>query len=130
MAQQLRAVEFNEGEPLDPNKLNDLKHNIIVAYEEAVKNTSDTGQRTLIDSGFVIIDIKKGIGQSSEISLGTLPNASIITSIGSELKAGIQATVSIVGGINKPQIRISTSPSIDRSNFRINYLLVSKEKTE
>jgi len=46
MAQQLRAVEFNEGEPLDPNKLNDLKHNIIVAYEEAVKNTSDTGQVT------------------------------------------------------------------------------------
>jgi len=130
MAQQLRAVEFNEGEPLDPNKLNDLKHNIIVAYEEAVKNTSDTGQRTLLDSGFVIIDIKKGIGLSSEISLGTLPNASIITSIGSELKAGVQATVSIVGGINKPQIRISTSPTIDRSNFRINYLLVSKEKTE
>jgi hypothetical protein len=129
MAQQLRAVEFNEGEPLDPNKLNDLKHNIIVAYEEAVKNTSDTGQRTLLDSGFVIIDIKKGIGLSSEISLGTLPNASIITSIGSELKAGVQATVSIVGGINKPQIRISTSPSIDRSNFRINYLLVSKETT-
>jgi hypothetical protein len=59
-----------------------------------------------------------------------LPNPSIITSIGSELKAGVQATVSIVGGINKPQIRISTSPSIDRSNFRINYLLVSKEKTE
>jgi len=73
MAQQLRAVEFNEGEPLDPNKLNDLKHNIIVAYEEAVKNTSDTGQVTRFDSGFVLVDIKKGVGLSTEISLGTLP---------------------------------------------------------
>jgi hypothetical protein len=130
MAQQLRAVEFNEGEPLDPNKLNDLKHNIIVAYEEAVKNTSDTGQVTRFDSGFVLVDIKKGVGLSAEISLGTLPNAYIITSIGSGLKAGVQATLSIEGSTTKPQIRVSTSPAIDRSNFRINYLLVSKEKTE
>ena len=130
MAQSLRTVEFNEGEPLDPNKLNDLKFNIIVAYEAAVKNTSDTGQVTRFDSGFVLVDIKKGVGLSTEIGLGTLPNAYIVTSIGSELKAGVQATLSIVGSTAKPQIRVSTSPAIDRSNFRINYLLVSKEKTE
>ena len=129
MAQSLRTVEFNEGEPLDPNKLNDLKFNIIVAYEAALKNTSDTGEVTRFDSGFVNIKVVKGIGLSDEVSLGTFTNAFIIPSIGGTLNPGAQATLSIVNPDKIPQIRVSISPAVSRT-LRVNYLLVSKEKTE
>lgn len=132
MADQLRAVEFNEGEPLDPNKLNDLKHNIIITYEEAVKNNSDAGYKTLFDSGYVDIIIKKdtGTATSEEISLGTLPNPSIITSIGSLLAVGTLATLSIQDATTRPKIRVSISPvSKSDRTLRVNYLLVSKQQT-
>ena len=132
MADQLRAVEFNEGEPLDPNKLNDLKHNIIITYEEAVKNNSDTGYKTLLDSGYVDITIKKdtGTATSQEISLGTLPNPSIIASIGSVLAVGTFATLSIQDAGGRPKIRVSISPvSKSDRTLRVNYLLVSKQQT-
>jgi hypothetical protein len=132
MAGELRAVEFNEGEPLDPNKLNDLKHNIIITYEEAVKNNSDTGYKTLLDSGSVdiVIKAKTATGTSEEISLGTLQNPSIIASIGSALKEGTLATLSIVDPTKRPKIRVSISaaPSADLT-IKVNYLLVSKQQT-
>lgn len=128
MAQQLRAVEFNEGEPLDPNKLNDLKHNIIVAYEEATKNNLDTTYKTLFDSGYVDIAVKEGVGLSEEISLGTLTNAFILPSIGGTLNPGIQATLSIVNPTTRPQIRVSLSQALTRT-LKVNYLLVSKQAT-
>ena len=132
MADQLRAVEFNEGEPLDPNKLNDLKHNIIITYEEAVKNNSDTGYKTLFDSGSEDIIIKKDgtTGTSKELSLGTLPNPSIIASIGSALPFGTFATLSIQDATTRPKIRVSISPASKAGiTLKVNYLLVSKQQT-
>ena len=132
MANELRAVEFNEGEPLDPNKLNDLKHNIIITYEEAVKNNSDNGYKTLIDSNFINIDIKNksATGTSEEISLGTLQSPSIITSIGSLLPVGTLATLSIQDATGRPKIRVSISPPAKADlTIRVNYLLVSKQQT-
>jgi hypothetical protein len=132
MASELRAVEFNDNEPLDPNKLNDLKHNIIIAYEEAVKNNSDTGYKTLLDSGYVdiVIKAKAGTAISEEISLGTLQSPSIITSIGSLLKAGTLATLSIQDPTGRPKIRVSIAPAPTADiTIRVNYLLVSKQQT-
>jgi hypothetical protein len=132
MAGELRAVEFNEGEPLDPNKLNDLKHNIIITYEEAVKNNSDTGYKTLLDSGSVdiVIKAKAATGTSEEISLGTLQSPSIIASIGSALKAGTFATLSIVESTSRPKIRVSITPAPTADlTIKVNYLLVSKQQT-
>jgi hypothetical protein len=126
----LRTVVFNEGEPLDPNKLNDLYQNIKTVYEMAVKSYgSDGSYKTNFDSGSVVIAVKDGVGDSEIIKSTTLTNKPLlIATIAGNLKPGVQATLSIVNEDSNPQIRVSVTPKVTRS-LKINYILVEKELT-
>jgi hypothetical protein len=126
---QLREVTFNEGEPLDPNKLNDLKQNIIAAYELASTNISDAGYKTLMDSGFVNIAIKNGVGLSEVIPF-TNPNFNspqIIATIASEIKSGLQVTLSVINSTTKPQIKVSMQDTKINRTLKVDYLIIQKQ---
>jgi hypothetical protein len=126
----LRTVVFNDNEPLDPNKLNDLVQNIKTVYEMAVKSfSSDGSYKTVVESGSTVITVKDGIGQSEIIKSTTLTNKPLlIATIGATLNPGIQATLSIVNPDTNPQIRVSISPKVTRS-LKVNYILVEKQLT-
>jgi hypothetical protein len=129
----LRTVLFSEGEPLDPNKLNDLIQNIKTVYEMASKQYSSDGTyKTVIDSGSVLVKIdEKGNGVSEVIRSTTLSKPLLIASVGATLAEKVQATLSIVNPDTNPQVRVYMSPAPKNGRtLKINYILVEKQLSE
>jgi hypothetical protein len=126
----LIPVTFNEGEPLDVTKLNNLRLNITNTYTTAASlqnATLDGKSIPVIDSGTV--QLKTKIGRSDPVNLPINPNFSgipmFVVSIGGGSTSGAQITLAIQDGASAPKVyAISNKADL---NIVINYIAIEKK---
>jgi hypothetical protein len=126
----LIPVTFNEGEPLDVTKLNNLRLNITNTYATAssLQNATLDGKSIpVIDSGTV--QVKTKVGKSDPVNLPINPNFSgtpmFIVSIGGGSTSGAQITLAIQNAASAPQV-YAISNKADLA-ITVNYLAVEKK---
>ena len=127
----LIPVTFNEGEPLDVTKLNNLRLNITNTYATAssLQNATLDGKSIpVIDCGTVIV--KTIANKSSDpVILPINPNFSgtpmFFVSIGGGSTSGAQITLGIRNAATSPAVyAIST---VGNLNITVNYLAIEKK---
>lgn len=126
----LIPVTFNEGEPLDVTKLNNLRLNITNTYATAasLQNATLDGKSVpVIDSGTV--QLKTKVGKSDPVNLPINPNFSgvpmFVVSIGGGSTSGAQITLGIQNGASAPQV-YAISNKADLS-IVVNYIAIEKK---
>jgi hypothetical protein len=131
------TITFNEGEPLDPNKLNKLQENIVTTYATAnnLFNSTLDGQtssfKAITNAGMVeCTGVSKGTTKSFDLDLGTgFSNVSvnpprIVVSLGGGLGTGDSVTLSVAGASTaSPKIWISNVNS-SKSTFNVTWIAV------
>jgi len=131
------TITFNEGEPLDPNKLNKLQENIVTTYANSntLFNSVLDGQtssfKTVTNAGTVKCSgVSKGTSQSFEIDLGTgFSNISsypprIVVSLAGGLRAGESVTLSVSGAATlSPRVHVSNVNSASNT-FDVTWIAV------
>ena len=123
-------VIFNEGAPLDPQKLNDLQINIsnLVGDVGGLKSATLDAQYTVkTDAGyFKTDDLKTGSPYTLEVpyssSFAGVPK--IIASIGSAISSGEIVTVSVASSTSKPTIQVWTNKN--RGPVTVNWIAFEK----
>lgn len=131
MADKYTPVVFNEGAPLDPQKLNDMQTNIsnLVGDVGGLKNATVDSTYVLVTDGgtYMTDDLKTGTASETEVpysaSFSGVPR--IVASIGSALNSGEIVTVSIKSGDTKPIIQVWTNKS--RGPVRVNWMAFEKK---
>ena len=127
----LIPVTFNEGEPLDVTKLNNLRLNITNTYATAAalqNATLDSKSIPVIDSGTV--QIKTKVGKSDPENLPINPNFSktpmfVISIGGGSIPKDAQITLGIQNGASTPQAyAISNKADL---NIVVNYIAIEKK---
>ena len=131
------TITFNEGEPLDPNKLNKLQENIVNTYATAnnLFNSTLDGQtssfKAITNAGTVeCTGVSKGTTKSFDIDLGTgFSNSStnpprIVVSLSGGLGTGDSVTLSVAGAAtSSPKLWISNANSA-KSTFNVTWIAV------
>ena len=131
------TITFNEGEPLDPNKLNKLQENIVSTYATAnnLFNSTLDGQtssfKAVTNAGIVeCTGVSKGTTKSFDIDLGTgFSNAStnpprIVVSLSGGLGTGDSVTLSVAGAAtSSPKLWVSNVNSA-KSTFNVTWIAV------
>ena len=130
---EYKPVVFNEGAPLDPQKLNDMQTNIsnLVGDVGGLKNTTlDSTYTLLTDAGSFMTgdlraDNKNNQGEVAySASFTSVPR--IVASVGSSIGVGDIVTVSIENGADKPSINVHTNKN--RGPVRINWMAFQKKQ--
>ena len=131
------TITFNEGEPLDPNKLNKLQENIVTTYATAnsLFNSTLDGQtssfKAITNAGIVeCTGVSKGTTKSFDLDLGTgFSNVSsnpprISVSLAGGLNTGDSITLSVAGtATSSPKIFISNVNST-KNTFNVMWIAV------
>jgi hypothetical protein len=131
------TITFNEGEPLDPNKLNKLQENIVTTYATAnsLFNSTLDGQtssfKAITNAGIVeCTGVSKGTTKSFDLDLGTgFSNVSsnpprISVSLAGGLNTGDSITLSVAGTATaSPKIFISNVNST-KNTFNVMWIAV------
>jgi len=131
------TITFNEGEPLDPNKLNKLQENIVTTYATAnnLFNSAIDGQtssfKAITNAGTIeCTGVSKGTTKSFDIDLGTgFSNVSsnpprIVVSLAGGLATGDSVTLSVAGAATaSPKLWISNVNS-SKSTFNVTFIAV------
>jgi hypothetical protein len=139
MATPFETITFNEGEPIDPNKLNKLQENIVTTYATAntLFNSTIDGQtvsyKTITDCGVIeCTGVSKGTTKSFDLDLGTgFENVGtnpprVVATLSGGLGTGDVVTISITGAAtSSPKLFISNSNS-SRSTFNVMWVAVQK----
>jgi len=131
------TITFNEGEPLDPNKLNKLQENIVTTYSTAnnLFNSTLGGQtssfKAITNAGTVeCTGVSKGTTKSFDLDLGTgFSNVSsnpprIVVSLAGGLATGDSVTLSVAGAATaSPKLWVSNVNSA-KSTFNVTFIAV------
>ena len=131
------TITFNEGEPLDPNKLNKLQENIVTTYSTAnnLFNSTLDGQtssfKAITNAGTVeCTGVSKGTTKSFDLDLGTgFSNVSsnpprIVVSLSGGLATGDSITLSVSGAATaSPKLWVSNVNSA-KSTFNVTFIAV------
>ena len=131
------TITFNEGEPLDPNKLNKLQENIVTTYSTAnnLFNSILDGQtssfKAITNAGTVeCTGVSKGTTKSFDLDLGTgFSNVSsnpprIVVSLSGGLATGDSITLSVAGAATaSPKLWVSNVNS-SKSTFNVTFIAV------
>ena len=131
------TITFNEGEPLDPNKLNKLQENIVTTYSTAnnLFNSTLDGQtssfKAITNAGTVeCTGVSKGTTKSFDLDLGTgFSNVSsnpprIVVSLAGGLATGDSVTLSVAGAATaSPKLWVSNVNSA-KSTFNVTFIAV------
>jgi hypothetical protein len=133
----LIPVTFNEGEPLDPKKLNDLRLNITNTYQAAAAFQSSTASGTqtlLMDAGTITVACTQGTISTAALQIDAKFKTSIpyfLVSIGSEIYTGDVVSVGVKGNNTQtPQAVINYSASTTKGqkrNFVVNWIAFIKQ---
>lgn len=127
----LIPVTFNEGEPLDVNKLNNLRLNQVTTYQIAasLQNSTIDGKTVpMIDYGSVNVVTK--LGPSSPVNLPINPNftgtPTFIVSIGGGSVGSAMAVPRVIGqsGSN-PQVIVNSTKDV--GTVQVNYIAVQNK---
>jgi hypothetical protein len=130
----LKKITFNEGEPLDPNKLNELQANASTAYTAsyAVYNSTTNTQSNpivpVIKSGqlqFGKMAAKeiKTISLPSDIRTEGLPAPQVVASFRNKGEKDQIVTVSVHEITTNPSVTVYTSTAI--SNCLVDWIAVT-----
>ena len=127
----LIPVTFNEGEPLDVSKLNNLRLNQVTTYQIAssLQNSTIDGKTVpMIDYGSVNVVTK--LGSSAAVSLPINPNftgtPTFIVSIGGGSVGTAIAIPRVIGqsGSN-PQVIVNSTKDV--GTIQINYIAIQNK---
>ena len=127
----LIPVTFNEGEPLDVNKLNNLRLNQVTTYQIAssLQNSTIDGKTVpMIDFGSVNVVTK--LGSSAAVSLPINPNftgtPTFIVSIGG---GSVGSAIAIPRVINQsssnPQVIVNSTKDV--GTVQVNYIAIQNK---
>jgi hypothetical protein len=131
------TITFNEGEPLDPIKLNKLQENIVTTYATAnnLFNSTLDGQtssfKAITNAGTIeCTGVSKGTTKSFDLDLGTgFSNVSanpprIVVSLSGGLGTGDSVTLSVTGAATaSPKLFVSNVNS-SRNTFNVTFIAV------
>ncbi len=128
------AVVFNEGEPLDPDKLNKLQTNIANTYQtSSTLYNATVGQQSqpyvpVLDSGYWTFEnLKAGKRASTKLTFNTafsgIPH--VIAGIRSDLRDGEQISVSVINLTGNPEIVCISNK--DKASCRVEWIAMEKK---
>ena len=127
----LIPVTFNEGEPLDVTKLNNLRLNITNTYETAASLQSATlDGKTIPMIDFGTVDVITKVGASSPVNLPINPNFSgtptFIVSIGGGSIGAATVIPRIIGQAGStPQVIVNSSKDV--GTVKVNYIAIQNK---
>ena len=129
----LIPVTFNEGEPLDVNKLNNLRLNQVKTYEIAssLQNSTIDGKTVpMIDYGSVTVTVNR-IGSNGPVSLPVNANfvgtPTFILSIGGGSVGDAIVSPRIVNGTSTaPQVYVQSNVALNKP-IQVNYIAVQNK---
>lgn len=139
MADSLISKVFNEGAPLDPNELNNLRTDIINTYAKAnvLYNSTVNGQtqayKNIFNSGrATITGIKAGVNAYTDIDLGNgfdtnQPHPVVVATVSSALATGESITTwvtSASGGFTGWKIYILSNKA--RTSLTVDWMAIQK----
>lgn len=129
------TVVFNEGEPLDVDKLNKIQTNVANAYQLSNALTNATvGTQTqsyvpVMNSGYVIFE-KLEANKKATIAFepGSMFTATpvVVAGLRSGISDGEQISVSVINLTTKPEIAIISTKA--RTNVRVEWIAMQKKE--
>jgi hypothetical protein len=132
---QFKEVTFNEGEPLDPNKLNDIQKNTRTSFQASniVYNSTLNAQSNpivpVIKSGSINFgDVKMGETKTkilpTDLAIAGLPLPHVVATFRNEVVKGQHVTVSVHEIATNPSITVYVSGK-DRANLLVDWIAVT-----
>jgi hypothetical protein len=130
-----KVITFNEGEPLDPNKLNDLQKNTSSAYQASsvAYNTTLNSQSEpvipVIKSGTLEFgDMKAGDLKTktlpADLVTAGLPTPQVVATFRNQVAKGQHVTVSVHTITGTPGVTVYVSGK-DRDNLLVDWIAVT-----
>jgi hypothetical protein len=129
------TVVFNEGEPLDPDKLNKLQTNIANTYQtSSTLYNATVGNQTMayvpvMNNGFVLFE-KLEANKVAKLSFdpGTMFTSTpyVVAALRSNLSDGEQLSVSVINLTGKPEICAISNKA--RTNVRVEWIAMQKKE--
>jgi hypothetical protein len=133
----IETVVFNEGEPLDPDKLSKLQSNITNIYsQQGLLNTSITGLQGQVTSSFTdsgretISGMNGGVYGKKTISISSSfsTNAIIVATVGQKISTKDEQVTIYVGKVSNGSFELGAkSSSTSRASLDINYIITEKK---
>jgi hypothetical protein len=129
------AVVFNEGEPLDPDKLNKLQTNIANTYQtsstlyNATKGSQTVAYVPIMNSHYVEFEkLEPGVVSKLGFDPGTMFTGIpfVVACLRSDLSKGEQVSVSVINVSNKPEIVIVSNQK--RGKTRVDWIAMQKKE--
>lgn len=129
------AVVFNEGEPLDPDKLNKLQTNIANTYQtSSTLYNATVGSQTvayvpIINNGHLIfpkLEANKVAGLPFDPGTMFTTTPYVVATVRSQISDGEQISVSVINVSNKPEIRLISSKA--RTDVRVEWIAMQKKE--
>ena len=129
------AVVFNEGEPLDPDKLNKLQTNIANTYQtsstlyNATKGSQTVAYVPIMNSGYVDFpSLEPGIRANIQFDPGTMFTGTpfVVACLRGDLSKGEQVSVSVINVSNKPEIIMVSNQK--RGKTRVDWIAMQKKE--
>jgi hypothetical protein len=129
----LIPVTFNEGEPLDVTKLNNLRLNITNTYETAasLQNATLDGKTVpMIDFGSVDVVVNK-VGSNGPVNLPINSNFSgtplfIVSIGGGEIGSAIVSARVIGQSGSTPQVLVQSSAALNKT-IKVNFIAIQNK---
>lgn len=128
----LIPVTFNEGEPLDVSKLNNLRLNQVTTYEIASSfqnSTIDNKTFPMIDYGSVNVTISK-VGSNGPVALPINANftgtPTFIVSIGGGEIGSAMVSARIVSASTTPGVIVQSSAALNKT-IQVNYIAIQNK---
>ena len=130
-----KVITFNEGEPLDPNKLNDLQKNTSSAYQASsvAYNTTLNSQSEpvvpVIKSGTLEFgDMKAGEVKTktlpADLVIAGLPTPHVVATFRNQVSKGQHVTVSVHTIASTPGVTVYVSGA-PRENLLVDWIAVT-----
>ena len=133
----IETVSFNEGEPLDPDKLSKLQANITNIYsQQGLLNTSITGLQGQVTSSFTdsgretISGMSGGVYGRKTISISSSfsENAIITATVGQKISTKDEQVTIYVSKVSNGSFELGAkSSSTSRASLDINYIITEKK---
>jgi len=129
----LIPVTFNEGEPLDVSKLNNLRLNQVTTYQIAssLQNSTIDGKTVpMIDYGSVNVTISK-VGSNGPVALPINPNftgtPTFIVSIGGGEIGSTMVSARVVSATTTaPGVIVQSSAALNKT-IQVNYIAIQNK---
>lgn len=127
------AVVFNEGEPLDPDKLNKLQTNVANAYQtSATLYNATAGQQTqpyvpVMNCGnYTFENLKAGVRKSQRFDPGNMFSGTphVVVGVRSDIRDKEQISVSVINLTGVPELVCVSN--MDKASLRVEWIAMEK----